>query len=47
MVFLGVREGFLEYLVDVLSCKELVGFFLVVGVGRIFENNGEDFSGVG
>lgn len=43
----GVREGFLEHLVDALSCKESAGSPLVVGVGRIPENNGEDCSGVG
>lgn len=34
--------GFLEHLVDDLSCKELAGFPLVWGVGNIPENNRED-----
>lgn len=42
MVSSGIREGFLEHLVDDLSPKELAGFPLVVGVGNIPENNRED-----
>lgn len=42
MVSSGIMAGLLEHLVNDLTCKELAGFPLVVGVGNIPENNRQD-----